>query len=115
MKTGIDIVDVDRFKNLSEDKLAKIFTENEINYCCSFSDKQTHFAGHFSAKEAFVKAIRLGFGKGLTPIDIEISHDKNGVPFIIKSNKIKQFINNEEIELSISHTKKTAIAICILY
>ena len=115
MKTGIDIIETERFKDLEKSKLEKIFTKNEIEYCNNFSNSYIHFAGHFCAKEALVKALKIGFREGLSPLDIEVLHDDNGSPYINKSKELIELIGNKEIDVNISHTKNNAIAICILY
>ncbi len=57
---GCDIVKVDRFEdwpNFTKDRLLKVFSEQELNYC--FSDKNLilqRMAICFSVKESFFKA-----------------------------------------------------------
>lgn len=118
MKVGIDTIELERFKDISKDelKLKKVFTKNEIEYFNQFSEKLSHISGFFCAKEAFVKALGTGFYKNCTPIDIEILHDENGKPFInVLSKEILDSLNNSKIEISISHSKTIATAICIIY
>jgi len=114
---GIDILDVERFNDMSEneDKLCKIFTKNEIRYFNKYSEKLTHIAGCFCAKEAVAKSLKTGFGKSLSPIDVEILHDENGAPFVnVEKVKLQKLLNKRKIEISISHTKSFATAICII-
>ncbi len=113
MNIGIDIVDIKRFENYSQEKLIKIFTPKELDYCNSFCDKQIHLAGMFCAKEALVKALKTGFRK-INPNQIEILHDENGAPFYNIEN-LNGALNNKKIDLSISHTKQIATAICLIY
>ena len=53
---GTDIVKVSRIKALIDQKeekfLHKIFTEEEISYCNSYSNPEVHFSGKYAAKEA---------------------------------------------------------------
>lgn len=114
---GIDILEVERFIDIADNdkKLSKIFTKNEICYFKKFSEKLTHIAGHFCAKEAVSKALKIGFGKELSPIDIEICHNSNGAPFVNQNNvKFLKLLNGRKIEISISHSKTYATSICIL-
>lgn len=114
---GIDLLEVERFREMSEseEKMKKIFTQNEICYFKKFSVKLTHIAGHFCAKEAVAKAFKTGFGKFLSPIDVEVSHNKDGSPFInIENNRLSNLLKGRKIEVSISHTKSFATAICII-
>jgi len=117
MKVGIDTIELDRLKNIcnNEDKLKKVFTKNEIDYFNKFTEKISHISGFFCAKEAFVKALGIGFCSGIAPLNIEVLHDSNGKPYInVLSQKIKELILNKNIEISISHSKTIATAICII-
>ena len=118
MKIGIDIIEISRFEELvnDENKLKKIFTLTEIKYNNKFSDRITHFSGNFCAKEAFVKALKTGFSNGITPKDVEILHTEKGVPYVnINNEKLKKIIKNDNnVDISISHSKIIATAICII-
>ncbi len=116
MKVGIDIEDVSRFLGYDKDKtkLNKIFTQKEQEYFAKFKEKATHIAGAFCAKEAVSKALKVGFYKSLSPLDIEILHDERGEPYIVKNEKISKLLSDKEIDISISHTKKQAVAICVI-
>lgn len=118
MKVGIDIIEIERFKFFLEDekRLNKNFTQNEIAYFNKFSEKLSHISGCFCAKEAFAKALKLGFGKRLSPIDIEVLHDKNGAVYINTATpKIKELLDGQNVEINISHSKTTSTAICIIF
>ena len=60
---GIDIVEVERFREIATDRthrfLTNNFTAEELEYCFSFTDAATHLAGTFAAKEAAFKALGL--------------------------------------------------------
>lgn len=118
LKVGIDIVEIDRFKFFEEDeqRLKKHFTQNEIMYFNKFTEKLSHISGCFCAKEAFVKALKLGFGTHLSPIDIEVLHDERGAVYINSSlPKVKNLLDGKKVEISISHSKTTSTAICIIF
>lgn len=121
---GIDIVKVERIKNLfTKDKNNKVFTIKEIDYALSKSDKLNQdgvtsrmntFAGLYAAKEAFLKALGWGFGKGLELNEIEILHGDNGEPYFQLSAKIKVILKNigaSQVYLSVSHDGGMATAI----
>ncbi|NCB48404.1 MAG: holo-[acyl-carrier-protein] synthase [Clostridia bacterium] len=114
---GIDILEVERFIDMSENenKMKKIFTQNEIQYFQNFKENLMHIAGCFCAKEAVAKAFKTGFGKLLSPIDVEIMHNKDGSPFINTNNlRLNNLLKGRKIEISISHTKNFATAICVI-
>ena len=118
MKVGIDTIEIERFNDISldENKLKKIFTENEIDYFKKFKEKLSHISGFFCAKEAFVKALGTGFCESVTPKDIEVLHFDSGKPYLnILSQAIKKDLEKKHIEISISHSKTVATAICIIF
>ena len=111
ISNGIDLVDINRFKNSINDDtfLNKVFNEKEIEYIKKHESLDT-IAGIFAAKEAMLKAIKKGINN-YSLKDIEISHDDNNAPFIILHNNIKSDYDIDNISLSISHDKDYAIAI----
>lgn len=118
MKTGIDIVEVDRIKKQTNSFFEKNFSEKEIEYVNQFNvNKEEHYAGFFAVKEAVMKAL----GKGIYDIsqrDIEVVHDKDGKPSVILYGKARQIFDElffSHIEISISHIKNLAIANCVIY
>ncbi len=118
MQVGIDIETISRFNNFIDDfnKLNKIYTKNEQCYVNQFSDKLTHLAGLFCAKEAVVKALKVGFGKFISPIDVEILHKEDGSVFVNRENtKLLTILKNRDLDVSISHSQNIATAICIVF
>jgi len=128
MKVGIDMVEVDRFYKKDDSFYKKIFTENEIHYAKQHKNYAERFAGFFCAKEAFIKAIESD--TKLDMRNIEVLHFESGKPYLnlygdakkmikerefiqSKSEKIKSDDDNK-IDLSISHTKSSAVAIVII-
>lgn len=115
---GTDIIEVERIKKgiekLGERFLNKIYTKNEIEYCESKNvTKYEHYSARFVAKEAIFKAISpyLKSKYDITWVDIEILNNDQGRPYVILNReKINKTI---ELEISISHIKKYAIANCI--
>lgn len=117
MKTGIDMVEIERFKLTNYEKfLEKYFTINEIEYVLSKTNKFQTIAGIYASKEAVLKAFKVGIGNGISLKQIEIAHFNN-IPFVTKNEVIKKLISDEnlnEIDISISHTENLAISICII-
>lgn len=104
---GVDIEEVSRFTSNKYEKkklfYAKIFTKQEIEYCLQKNNPYPHFAARFCAKEAALKALK---NKKIKLSEIEIMV-KNNEPILNLPNGQKGFV-------SISHTKKYAIAFVIL-
>ena len=119
---GVDIVENKRIKNSLKIKgfVNRVFTQNEINKSKNLNNKTNYFAKRFAAKEAFVKALGVGFRNNINFKDIDITKDKKGRPFINISNNIKKFLkkkfklNKYNIFLSLSDEKKHSIAYVII-
>ena len=108
--TGIDIVEVKRFRKMSfrnnNNFYMKNFDSEEIKYCLKFKDPYPHFAGKFAVKESFQKAIR----KSIPMLEIHTTHGDFGQP-ILNCKKAKC----KKIEISISHEKHYAIAMSLVF
>ncbi|KAA0544576.1 holo-ACP synthase [Bacillus sp. BGMRC 2118] len=109
---GIDIIELSRIQQLADrtDKFVdRILTYQEkVKYESLSGKRRIEFlAGRFSAKEAFSKAMGTGIGKEMSFLDIEISQDENGKPYI--SRPIKSGVH-----LSISHSKEYAVSQVII-
>jgi len=117
MKTGIDIVEIDRFKLVDTKKfLEKYFTLNEINYIATKKNKFETIAGLYACKEAVLKAFKIGIGVGISLQQIEILHENN-IPRVNLNKILKELMiseNVKEIDVNISHCDKYATAICII-
>jgi holo-[acyl-carrier protein] synthase len=114
---GIDIIEIDRIRESitrhGQHFLDRLFTQREQDYCLKHRDSAPHFAGHFSAKEAVVKALGTGFGEQAHWLEIEIVHDALGKPTIQLSQALQQRFQSPLIMISISHCKEYATAIAI--
>lgn len=111
---GIDIEEVERFKNLTPHLIERVYTKNEINYCNSYQNSHLHFAGIWCTKEACIKALN---GLELALNEIEVLHTSKGVPYINITSRLKQYFienNIKNIHISISHTNTIATSIAIL-
>ena len=119
---GVDIVENKRIKNSLKIKgfINRVFTQNEISKSKKLNNKINYFAKRFAAKEAFVKALGVGFRKNINFNDIDITNDKKGKPLINISNNIKKYLKKNyklskyKIFLSLSDEKKHSIAYVII-
>ena len=122
--TGIDIVENYRLKKILLKKKSnfktKIFTIKEVTYCEKKSNSTSCYSKRFAAKEAFAKALGIGFRKNINFKDIEIVNNTYGKPYISINkkiaNKIKTLfkVKKFNILLSISDEKKYSIASVII-
>ena len=110
ISNGIDLVLINRFKNLINNKrfLEDNFNNSEIDYINKHNSLDT-IAGIYAAKEAFLKALKKGINN-YSLKDIEILHDNNNCPYINLHNNLKKDFNINNISISISHDGDYAIA-----
>lgn len=114
---GIDIIEISRIRKAivrnGKRFLDSLFLPSEQKYCLSHKDPSPQFAARFSAKEAAVKALGVGFRDGIHWHDFEVVHDPNGKPFLKLSDKIQKRFNKPNLHLSMSHSKEYATAIVV--
>jgi len=117
MTVGIDIIEVGRIENAimkwGERFTKRIFLPDEIATCESRKKPYECFAGHFAAKEAFSKAIGTGI-RIFCWKNIQLANNKMGKPFLIIKGKSKKLLGGRKLDVSISDTKHSAIAIVII-
>lgn len=113
---GTDIIEIERIKSSLSNKhfLDRIYTSEEKKLF-NGRNYQT-LAGNFAAKEAIAKALGTGF-KNINPKDIEILRDAKGKPYVnLYNSAFSAFssLNAFEVHITISHSKKDAIAYAII-
>ncbi len=121
---GNDIVLIERFENKEPHFYEKIFTKSEIEYIEKKQYRSNTVAGLYAAKEALLKALGTGIGRGFWLTDVEILHDEQNAPYYVNTQKIVSYIagksqnnNNDKninMKLSISHDKLYASAFAII-
>ena len=99
---GTDIVHISKIREkLNDDNLLKrFFHQSEL------TSDPNHLAGIIAAKEAFFKAL----GKIPKFLDIKISYEKSGRPFIVLPPNMKL----ASCDVSISHDGDYAVAVVLL-
>jgi holo-[acyl-carrier protein] synthase len=116
---GTDLVEIKRIEKSIEKKYfrEKIFSEVEISYCESKTNKAESYSARFAAKEAFFKALGTGWRGGMSFNEVEVVNDDLGKPSLNILGKTFEMIkekNIKKIHISLSHTKDVAIATVIL-
>jgi holo-[acyl-carrier protein] synthase len=119
--TGIDRIEIDRVRLAWQrhgDRLRRrVYTDAEWEYCLSRSDPAPSLAARFSAKEATMKALGLGWGSGIRYADIEVTRNRAGKPGIKLHGNAQRFADARSashIHLSLTHDRTHAMAIVIL-
>lgn len=113
LKSGVDMVDIGRFKNAICDTspLNAAFTKGEIGYCKRFSSPEEHIAVRWAAKRAVLKALGAE-GEDLKLSDIEILNRPDNSPFVnIEDSRLQ---NRFKYFISLSHSDTKAIAFAII-
>jgi holo-[acyl-carrier protein] synthase len=114
---GVDIAEVGRVKAAierhGETFLRRVYTAREREYCERFRNKFERYAGRFAAKEAAMKALGTGWGRGVRWVDVEVVREKGGRPTMALSGeagKVAERLGVKHIALSITHTETQALA-----
>lgn len=106
---GVDIEEISRFSDKSQEKdaafLARIFTQNEIDYSFKSKNFAQHLCARYCAKEAIVKALSEFNINDVFYSDIEILNRENGAPYV---NLVKY--PDLKIKISLSHCNTYAVA-----
>ena len=116
---GNDIIEIERIEKAisKEDFKDKIYTQRELENIKKRGNRAETYAGVFSAKEAISKAIGTGV-REFSLTNLEILNDDLGKPYVVVSEKLDKIIKSKkedyQIEISISHSKKYAIAMAII-
>jgi len=118
---GTDIIEVYRIGETiarTPRFVDRVFTDAEQEYCESKGVAAIQsYAARFSAKEAFLKALKTGWRGKITWHDMEILNDADGVPSLNVKGEARRILNEmgkPRIHLSISHTAKYAVALVVL-
>jgi len=122
MHIGIDAVEINRFEHWHKyptNILARIFTEQEINYCLQNKLKSAErFAVRFAAKEAVYKALCSVFGQPISFIknakNIEIING-SGAPTVKLHGQVNNLTQNLQIKISLTHAKNSGFAVAIIF
>ena len=97
---GVDLVKIERFKNVDEYFVNRILTSEEKKEYLIRPDKTKYLASRFAAKEAYFKATQ-----DIHYLKISILNNENGAPYIL---------NKKNIHLSLSDEDEYVIAYLIL-
>lgn len=115
-KIGIDIVNIERMRKLSEHAIKRMFHPLEVEKAYLLKNdkvKEEFLAGRFASKEALSKALGVGFTK-LTLSEILVTNLESGKPVMVLEGKSKENFPNLEIEVSISHDFPCAVAVVLI-
>jgi holo-[acyl-carrier protein] synthase len=116
MRVGVDLIEIARIERALERYPGfreRCFTEAERAYCDSKANPPQHYAARFAGKEAVGKA--LGSGVRFTWREIEIAgRPKPGVKLTGWTKAWAERVGAGRIELSMTHSRELAQAVCVI-
>lgn len=114
---GVDIVEISRMEKILQRSPAfatRNFSVDERAYCERHRRPAIHYATHFAAKEAVLKALGTGFSQGIGVTDVEVVHEEgSGRPLVALHGRAREVADERgivEIALSLSRSNETAVA-----
>ena len=119
---GVDSIEIDRFASwstYSRQKLLRIFSTQEIDYCLEKSNQSAErFAVRFAAREALYKALSYAFPDKKFPfltLCASVSITKqDGLPHLIIHDDLGIDTSSLMIHLSLSHSRTLATAFVVI-
>ena len=115
----MDLCSVERIeKAMGERFLNRYYTPEERSYIASRGAMGAQSAAAmFAAKEAFLKAIGMGIGRGVELAEIGISHTPYGAPVYVLGEKAQEALRERgasQAFLSLTHEDGMAAAVCVI-
>ena len=116
VRTGIDVVGVDRLRRLVEDHAERepeVFTAGELKYCRGKRRRYEHMAARFAAKEAVLKAFGTGISQRMRWTEVEVVSESNGRPRIVLDGAVAAYAERHglrDLDVSLAHTEGLAVA-----
>lgn len=117
---GTDIVEIVRVGRMierhDEHFLRRVFTADEIRYCRERREYLQHFAGHWAAKQAGMRALGAGFARGVSWQDLEVNLELPGRPMLRVVGGLRDHAERQgvdEVLLAMSHCRAYATATAI--
>jgi holo-[acyl-carrier protein] synthase len=117
---GTDIIECLRIAQMIERHgeifIRRVYTDHEIAYCSSKRAATQHYAGRWAAKEAVLKALGIGWRRGIHWRDIEIANDADGKPSVKLRGAAREVMEQagiRHLHISISHCRSHAVAYAI--
>jgi holo-[acyl-carrier protein] synthase len=118
VNVGTDIVEIARIRRALERHPSfreRCFTEAERAYCDSRPNPSQHYAARFAGKEAVGKALGFGVARAFAWRDVEIAGRPK--PAVRLSGRLEAWakrLGAAEIDLSMSHSRELATAVCVV-
>ena len=118
---GADVIEVERIRGVIERQgerfLARVFTQEERDYCFKMAHPHKHLAARFAAKEAVSKCFTTGIGAELGWRSVSVYHGSRNQPLVRLDEKGLALLKEAgatEVLLTLSHTDTVAMAVAAL-
>lgn len=117
---GMDLCEISRIEKaaMNDRFLERWYTQEERAYLRARGNAWAQSAAAmFAAKEAFLKAVGMGIGRGIALTEIGVAHDELGAPRYVLTGKAEmkmQELDAKGAWLSISHEGGMAAAVCVI-
>jgi holo-[acyl-carrier protein] synthase len=115
---GIDLVDIDRIRDLlgRHPRFAQQrFTAGERAWCDRRRDPAERYAARFAAKEATLKALGVGLG-GARLVDLEVVTAPSGRPGLVLHGSAAELATERGVvgwHVSLTHGRTVAAAVVV--
>lgn len=91
----------------------RVFTDEERQYCEHATRPAAHYACRFAAREATLKALGCGFGKGVHLDDVSVTADAAGRLQVVLKGRVAEVAREKgvlSVAISLSFTREMAVA-----
>ena len=116
---GIDLIEVSRIERAATKRklfLERIYADAEIRLSDRGILRFEELAGRFAVKEAILKALKVGWRRGVKFNEIIVLNEPSGAPYVQLNGTVKKIADDlgvKKILVSISHTKELAVGMAI--
>jgi holo-[acyl-carrier protein] synthase len=118
---GADVIEVERIRGILERQgdrfLARVFTDEEREYCARMKYPHKHLAARFAAKEAVSKCFTTGIGAELGWRSVSVYHGPRNQPLVRLDDKGQALLRHAgatHVLLTLSHTDSVAMAVAAI-
>jgi holo-[acyl-carrier protein] synthase len=118
MRVGLDLIEIARIERALARYprfVERVFTDAERAYCESRPNPPQHYAARFAGKEAVGKALGFGVARAFAWTDVEIAgRPKPSVRLSGRVAALAASAGAGSIDLSLTHSRELAAAICVV-
>lgn len=118
---GMDLVEVPRLRAFQarwgQRGLERLFSTGELAYCLDQPDPGPSLAARFAAKEAFFKAVGMGWGRGGDWREVQVRRGVLGAPELQwggRAARAVEAVGAATCHITMTHSRSTAAAVVVL-